>query len=156
LKISPVPCKLLIEEALASHALTIQQKNISIIQAIENVTINGDREKLLSVVDNLISNAIKFTPQDGKIEVRLARNGEAISLQVADTGPGVSPYDRNRLFEPFYSGSATYDGLVSGSGLGLSIVKEYVVAHGGSIALADSESGASFKVLLPLVAGEAA
>jgi two-component system, NtrC family, sensor histidine kinase GlrK len=152
LKLSPVRCKAMLEETLGNHALTIQAKNINIIQSIEDVTIDGDCEKLLAVVDNLLSNALKFTPRDGQIEVRLYGNENAIHVEVTDNGPGVSPADREHLFEPFYCGSNTYDGLVSGSGLGLSIVKEYVVAHGGSISLANTEVGASFHVILPLTA----
>jgi two-component system sensor histidine kinase GlrK len=150
LKLSSVPCKPLINEALENHALTVHAKEITIIQSIEDVTIEADRKKLLAIIDNLLSNAIKYTPRGGKMEIHLHRTENAIHAAVIDTGPGVPPDDRERVFEPFYSDS-TYDGLVSGSGLGLSIVKEYVVAHGGRIFLADTESGAHFQVVLPLV-----
>ncbi|HEY8085472.1 MAG TPA: ATP-binding protein [Methylophilaceae bacterium] len=151
LKLSPVSCKPLIKEALENHALTVHAKEITIIQSIEDVTIEADRKKLLAIIDNLLSNAIKFTPRGGKMEIHLHRTENAIHAAVIDTGPGVPPDDRERVFEPFYSDSTTYDGLVSGSGLGLSIVKEYVVAHGGSISLADTESGAHFQLVLPIV-----
>ena len=71
-------------------------------------------------------------------------------LDVSDTGPGIAPADRSRLFEPFYRGSHQHDGRISGSGLGLSIVKEYVEAHDGSISLEHSDQGARLRVILPI------
>ena len=149
LTLSSVPCKSLIEEALASHALSLSTKEIKVVQALAEIDLACDREKLLSIVDNLLSNAIKFTPRGGSIGIRLSQSGAAVLLDISDTGPGIAPKDRDRLFDPFYRGGGEYDGRVSGTGLGLSIVKEYVEAHRGRISLAHSERGTRFRVTLP-------
>jgi len=150
LNLSEVACKPLIEEVLAHHALTLSAKSIKTLPSLANIAILGDREKLISIVDNLISNAIKFTPVAGTIGIRLWQTDDNLLLDVSDTGPGIAPADRSRLFEPFYRGSHQHDGRISGSGLGLSIVKEYVEAHDGSISLEHSDQGARFRVILPI------
>ena len=71
-------------------------------------------------------------------------------IEVLDDGPGILPADRERLFEAFYHGSGNYESLVSSTGLGLSIAKEYVQAHGGKISALPSDHGAHFLVSLPL------
>lgn len=154
LHLRTVACKPMIEEVLANHALTLGTKAIKILPALADIHIQCDREKLLSIVDNLLSNAIKFTPKNGTIGVRLSQSGEAMFLDVSDTGPGIAPADRERIFEPFYRGSGHHDGRIGGTGLGLSIVKEYVEAHGGTISLEHSDQGTRFRVTLPLIPKE--
>jgi two-component system sensor histidine kinase GlrK len=110
----------------------------------------GDKEKLQTVIDNLISNAIKYTPQSGNIRISIRPQGKFAVIEVHDSGAGVLASDRASLFDPFYRGDGMHESLVSGSGLGLSIAKEYVDAHGGEIALLPSELGAHFRVRLPL------
>lgn len=155
LNLERVACKPLVEEALAAYTLTLDAKQINILPALTELSLEADREKLLTVIDNLISNAIKYTPKGGTIGIRLAREDENALLEVSDSGPGVPPADRERLFEPFYRGSGNYDSRVGGSGLGLSIAREYVEAHGGAIALMPSEQGACFRVTLPFLQGAA-
>jgi two-component system sensor histidine kinase GlrK len=144
--------KPLVLEALSAHALTLDTKQISIVTELADMTLEGDRKKLLTVIDNLISNAAKYTPRDGRIRISLTRDGSRALLQVSDSGPGIAPYDREHLFDPFFRGSSGHDSHVSGSGLGLSIAREYVAAHGGTITLLPSNSGALFRVTLPLSA----
>ncbi|MGE5090431.1 MAG: ATP-binding protein [Candidatus Levyibacteriota bacterium] len=119
----------------------------------------GDAEKLRTVVDNLVSNAIKYSPRSATIRIDVGvRDGDA-TLDVVDEGPGVSPEDRARIFESFYQGPAPADGRIKGSGLGLAIAREYAVAHGGRIEVAgrdDGKSGAWFRLSLPLARREAA
>lgn len=150
LNLKEIACKPLIEEVLAHHALSLGAKEIKILPALADIRMQGDKEKLLSIVDNLLSNAIKFTPRNGTIGIRLSQSGDTVLLDVSDTGPGIALQDQARLFEPFYRGSGLHDGRISGSGLGLSIVKEYVEAHGGTISLEHSEQGARFRVILPV------
>lgn len=100
-----------------------------------------------------MSNAIKYTPAGGELDVSLtARNGAAV-LEVCDSGPGVAEAERERVFEPFYQGSAPYAGYVQGTGLGLTIARQYVTAHSGTIEFIDSrfEKGACVRVTLPNV-----
>lgn len=151
LQLERIGLKPLIEEAIASYTLTIDTKQLKILLALTDLSLEGDREQLLTVIDNLISNAIKYTPRGGSITVRLAREQDQALIEVSDSGPGISPTDRDRLFEPFYRGSGNVDSHVSGSGLGLSIAHEYVEAHGGKIILMPSEKGACFRALLPFL-----
>jgi PAS domain S-box-containing protein len=110
----------------------------------------GDADRLDQVVANLLSNAIKFTPRGGRIEVRLRTVGEEARLTVRDSGPGFQPAERERLFERLFRGDDGRRLRVEGAGLGLSITRSIVEAHGGWIA-ASSEggSGATFEVGLP-------
>lgn len=150
LNVGRVACKALIEEALSAYALTVDTKQIQILPALTEVTLEGDREKLLTVIDNLLSNAIKYTPKGGSIRITLGHDLDRVLLEVTDEGPGIAPADRTHLYEPFYRGSGSVDSRISGSGLGLSIAHEYVEAHGGEITLMPSDAGAHFRVTLPL------
>lgn len=150
LQVERIACKSLVHEAVAAHALTLNAKQIAIVASLDDITLEGDRKKLLTVFDNLISNAAKYTPKGGNIHIRLAAEDGQALLEVGDSGPGVAAADRERLFDPFFQGDGSHDGRVGGSGLGLSIAKEYVEAHEGSIALLPSERGALFRMTLPL------
>lgn len=123
------------------------------------VLVVGDAEKLRTVVDNLVSNAIKYSPRSGTIRIDVsATDGDAV-LDVVDEGPGVSPEDRTRIFDSFYQGPAPADGRIKGSGLGLAIAREYALAHGGRIEVTgrdDGRTGAWFRLSLPLAIREAA
>ncbi|HQR60626.1 MAG TPA: ATP-binding protein [Methylophilaceae bacterium] len=145
-----IDCKPLVLEAVAAHALTLDTKQIAIITELADMTLEGDRKKLLTVIDNLISNAAKYTPRGGSIQIRLSPDDGHALLEIADSGPGIAPAERERLFDPFFRGSGSHDSHVSGSGLGLSIAREYVTAHGGTIALLPSDRGALFRMTLPL------
>jgi signal transduction histidine kinase len=100
--------------------------------------IMADENLLRHVVDNLLSNAIKYSPRGGRIELRVVHEGDDVVIDVRDTGIGIPPSDRQRLFEVFHRGSNV--GTVPGSGLGLSIVKRAVDLHGGSVRV-ESELG---------------
>jgi two-component system, NtrC family, sensor histidine kinase GlrK len=135
---------------LANYALSISSKKINIMQELQTITLQADKEKLETIIDNLISNAIKYTPQGGKIRIQTRVEQRHAIIEIHDGGLGIMPADRSRIFEPFYRGSGAYESLVSGSGLGLSIAKEYVDIHGGEISLIPSQHGAHFSVRLPL------
>jgi signal transduction histidine kinase len=100
------------------------------------------------VLANLLSNALKFTPEGGRIEVVVEQADGEAHVEVADTGPGVPAGDRARVFERFWRGSAAAG--VSGRGVGLAVVEEIVQAHGGRVELIDNDgAGARFIVALP-------
>jgi signal transduction histidine kinase len=101
-------------------------------------------------VNNLVGNAIKFTPPGGRIDVSVAANGDGARIDVADTGAGIDPSELPRIFERFYRGSGANEARGSGSGLGLAIVRSIVDMHHGTIAV-DSRLGVGsrFTVLLP-------
>ena len=108
-----------------------------------------DRAKLKLILDNLISNAVKFTPDGGTITVRARREPASpdVILDVADTGPGIPAEFREMVFERF---SRLPGMLETGSGLGLAIVRRAVELHGGSITLSDRDGGSGLRVVIHL------
>ena len=107
-------------------------------------------EKLQRVLFNLIQNAIRHTPADGSVTVAAESNGGTVEVEVADTGEGLPPEDRERAFEPFYRGGAfAARAAGDGTGLGLTICRAIVEAHGGEIWFADSRRGARVRFSLP-------
>jgi two-component system sensor histidine kinase GlrK len=120
--------------------------------------VTGDGEKLRTVVDNLVSNAVKYSPRSGVIRLDLAVADGIAVLDVVDQGHGVDPAERDHIFDSFYQGKAPVDGRVKGSGLGLAIAREYALAHGGRIEVGDrrdGKRGARFRLMLPLALGDA-
>lgn len=116
--------------------------------------VRGDERALQSVVRNLVSNAIKFGDEGGEITLSATTIGDAanpgIELRVEDRGPGIAASELSRVFEPFFRGKAARSGQVEGSGLGLSLVKEVVDAHGGEIDVASEPGrGTAFRIRLP-------
>jgi two-component system sensor histidine kinase GlrK len=155
LHLETVPLRSLIYNVLTEHKVAVLARQIVLDVSLQPVEIQGDRAKLGTVVDNLISNAIKFSPEKGRLRVYLeSRDGQAI-IEVADSGPGIPEEERRRVFDAFYQGSSTANGHVRGTGLGLSIAREYAQAHGGYIEVIDGESaGACLRVVLPLEQAE--
>jgi two-component system sensor histidine kinase GlrK len=144
----------IIEKVAAGHGLAMMSKNLTLELRLDDLTVAGDEEKITVVVDNLLSNAVKFSPYGGIIRIRLAADGDHATLDVIDAGPGVPPDERDRVFDPFYQGSVVPDGYVKGTGIGLSVVAEYVRLHGGTIEIVDGPSaGAHFRVRFPGRAG---
>jgi two-component system, OmpR family, sensor histidine kinase BaeS len=114
------------------------------------VTVWADPQRLSQVVTNLLANASKYTPAGGDVHLSVRAEGDLARLEVTDSGPGVSPDERDRVFERFYRGGA---GLrTGGTGIGLAVVKQLVEAHRGEVSIEDGpRGGASFVVLLPAV-----
>lgn len=117
------------------------------------VVVAGDREFLRQAVDNLVDNAIKYTPEGGRVTARVRTEGETAEISVRDTGIGIDPVDRPRIFERFYRVDKARSRELGGTGLGLSIVKHIVLAHGGSVRVESTPgSGSTFVARLPLEA----
>ena len=116
------------------------------------VTVNGDRDRLAQVVDNLISNAIKYSPAGSTVGVRLTPGDDSALLTVTDSGIGIAEDDRERVFEKFFRASEAAS-ATGGTGLGLAVAREIVESHGGEIAV-DSKHGrgSTFSVKLPVTA----
>jgi signal transduction histidine kinase len=117
----------------------------------EGISMYGDADRLGQVMDNLLSNALKFTPKDGEVGLRLvARDGNA-QVEVWDTGIGIPLEDQSRLFERFFRSSSATDAAVPGVGLGLSITRAIVESHEGELSFTSVEGrGTTFRVQLPL------
>src|SRR5262249_38712268 len=109
-----------------------------------------DPTALVQIVDNLVDNAIKYTPPGGRVDLRSGSNGEQVHLEVADTGIGIEPSEQARVVERFYRVDKARSRDVPGTGLGLAIVKHLVEAHGGSVELKSWPGrGSTFRVNLP-------
>jgi signal transduction histidine kinase len=121
-------------------------------QSEAKLRLLGDRDRVAQVVDNLLSNALKFTPDGGEITVDIARSNGNARLVVADTGVGMGSDEIHHLFERFYRTEAATAQAVQGSGLGLSICKAIVEAHGGAIT-ADSRLGFGTSLTIELPTG---
>ena len=120
----------------------------------ERIMVTGDASRLQQVVWNLVSNAVKFTPTGGRVDIELGRAGAKAEIVVRDTGQGIAPLFRPHLFQRFRQMDASKTRQHGGLGLGLSIVKHLVEAHGGTV-VGDSAGlgqGATFRVELPLLA----
>lgn len=156
LELSKFPLASVIRPAFDAQRLGIAARRIEVRHEIADLELRADRAKLRLIFDNLLSNALKFTPPGGTITVRARRVGPQVVIDFADTGPGIPANERERVFEAFYTGSTPQAGPLKGSGIGLSVVVEFVAAHGGRVELGNGEfPGAHFRIRLPLDAGTA-
>lgn len=143
-----VPLKDVVRRVINDRKLAIVAKGIRIELNCENVAAYCDEEKIRVVLDNLLSNAIKFSPERGLVSFKLYKErGDAV-FEVLDEGPGVPAHEREKIFEAFYRGIDPPVAAIKGSGLGLSIVKEYVTLHRGRIEVLDGP-GAHFRIRFP-------
>ena len=112
------------------------------------LTVNADRDRLRQALANLVDNAIKYTPRDGRVGVSAMAGADAVVIRVADTGPGISEQDLPRIFDRLYRGDQSR--ATRGLGLGLNLVKAYVEAQGGKVSVeSKSGHGSTFYVSLP-------
>jgi signal transduction histidine kinase/DNA-binding response OmpR family regulator len=115
--------------------------------------ISGDPVHLRRVIDNLVGNALKFTPSGGRVLVCLAQAGGNVVLEVSDTGIGIPPEQQPRIFDRFYQIDGSTTRRYGGVGLGLALVKEIVESHGGRVSVMSREGqGSTFRVILPAMA----
>ncbi len=123
----------LINEVLLSFRETAQKKRISLVAELHHCQVLADRHFLMQVLENLISNAIKFSPTEKEVRVCTANSHQKVSIEVRDQGPGISPEDQKKLFLKYQKLSAQPTAGEKSTGLGLSIVKKYVEAMHGEI-----------------------
>jgi signal transduction histidine kinase len=155
---SPVDVSELVEEAAEAALPAASERQIVVaVVPCPGSVVRGDRQRLGQVIDNLISNALKFTPRNGAVEVRLAASDDEIVLEVADSGIGIPVSAQRELFTRFFRTDAAIAAAIQGTGLGLSIVKAIVDGHGGEVGVESAEGeGATFRVTLPRLASAAA
>ncbi|MEO8935946.1 MAG: ATP-binding protein [Burkholderiaceae bacterium] len=117
------------------------------------VAVDGDRDALFTLLGNLIDNALRYTPRGGRVDVGVERTADAVALSVRDDGPGISPAERERVFDRFHRGDAARAaGDTRGSGLGLAIVKRIADRHGARVTLHPGPDGRglSIQIAFPL------
>ncbi len=143
-----------VAEAVEGGRLSMDQPGSLILQPSGALMVNGDRRRLREVFDNLIGNAVIYSPPGAPIEIWLGERGAAAEVRITDHGRGIPMRVQAHLFEPFYRGADEEGELKRGLGLGLSISREIVTAHGGTISvLSDVGAGATFIVRLQLAEG---
>jgi two-component system sensor histidine kinase GlrK len=147
----PVALDALAREVIRSHELAMRAKAQALALDLDKVTVEADPEKLRSILDNLLGNAVKFTPGGGTITVavHLGSLGAEAVIDVVDSGPGVPMEERDAIFNSFFRGRAQASGRIEGTGLGLAIAREFVEAHGGRISVVPRKNGGHFRVTLP-------
>ena len=154
----PVAMQDVVQRVLNEHKLAAFARMVTFDQQLVPAHIVGDADKVRTIVDNLVSNAIKYSPRSASIVVALRTEQGFAVLDVVDRGPGIDPGERERIFESFYQGRPPVEGRVKGSGLGLAIAREYALAHGGRIEVVErgeGQPGADFRLWLPLAVGDA-
>ncbi|MUI14916.1 HAMP domain-containing protein [Massilia dura] len=145
----PVDMAVLVRRVVDSQRLQTQARSLVVMVEGAAPEIAVDSAKLAVVASNLLSNAVRFSPEGGTVRFILAHRNRLLRLDCIDQGPGVAPADAQRVFEPFYQGERQPPGARRGNGIGLSIVREYVTAHGGTLQLLPSSPGAHFRLELP-------
>lgn len=131
-------------------ALQLEQKEVSLSLELEEVWLEGDRERLKEAVGNLASNALRHVEKGKRIQVSLAKQGGQVCVSVYNDGPLISEKDLPHLFEPFYRGDKSRSRDSGGTGLGLAIVRAAVSAHGGSCGVEQRAGGPCFWLCLPV------
>jgi two-component system sensor histidine kinase BaeS len=153
LSLHPVPCDLavLVDAALEAMASNLATAGLTVTRRLEPALIDGDPVRLHQVITNVMTNAEKFTPAGGRIDVDLTTVDGAVSLRIADTGIGISEQDRPHVFERFWRGRNS--DRASGSGIGLAVVAELVRAHGGTVGVETQvDTGTTMVLAFPLAA----
>jgi CheY-like chemotaxis protein/two-component sensor histidine kinase len=152
-----------LQQVVASAIASIQEsmdahrREIAVDMPEGPITVNADPRRLAQAIGNVIGNAVKFSPQQGSIEVRVTRNGDRATISVKDQGIGISPEDLPRVFEPFAHGKSRSHHSEVELGIGLHIARQLIRAHGGGIEAhsAGPGKGAEFLIRLPAASGAA-
>jgi signal transduction histidine kinase len=149
LRRAPVPLAPLLAEVVELYEDVAEEKKVAVsLEHTDEVTVDGDRDRLRQAVANLLDNAIKYTPGGGQVRVTVSRDGDRALVTVQDTGAGISVEHLPRIWERLYRADSSRS--ERGLGLGLSLVKAFVEAHGGTVeAMSEPGRGSTFTVRLP-------
>jgi PAS domain S-box-containing protein len=152
LEIGAVDITAVAAESVETARPLAEEKGITLTLASGPLALlAGDRARLAQLLDNLISNGVKFTPAGGRVDVRVRSNRGNAVVEVRDTGMGIAAHEQEHLFERFYRTSAATEQAIPGTGLGLAISKAIAQAHGGQITVASEEgAGTSFRISIPI------
>ena len=150
LNVAPLNLADVVREVWNPLALQLEQKKVSLSLELEEVWLEGDRERLKEAVGNLASNALRHVEKGKRIQVSLVKQGEQVCVSVYNDGPLIPDKDLPHLFEPFYRGDKSRSRDSGGTGLGLAIVRAAVSAHGGSCGVEQRAGGPCFWLCLPV------
>ncbi|MDP9304048.1 MAG: HAMP domain-containing histidine kinase [Actinomycetota bacterium] len=151
LELGDVDLRALAHESLESARPRAEEGGITLEFLAESpLCLTGDKMRLGQLLDNVISNALKFTPQGGRVSVRTSRSNGSAVLEVEDTGMGIPAGEQEHLFDRFFRTQAAEQDAIQGSGLGLAISQAIAQAHGGLIEVTSAENaGATFRIVFP-------
>jgi two-component system sensor histidine kinase GlrK len=157
-ELASTPLRALVETTIQRYRLRAETKDLGLEVVCDDRPVLVDPALLRMALDNLVSNAVKFSPPGGTVAVSArveagqdAPDGEQLVIEVADEGPGIPQDERTRIYEAFYQGAPPPGEHSQGTGIGLSVVHDFVIAHRGGVELIDGEfSGAHFRICLPM------
>jgi two-component system sensor histidine kinase GlrK len=142
----------LVKQVLESQQLTVVSQRVRLEVKVDDLMLRADRGKVRLIIENLLSNAIKYSPKGGTVYLHAAKQDTQLVIDVADAGAGIPSEERARVFEAFYTGRPPAGVQVKGTGIGLSVVLEFVNAHGGTIEIVDGVyPGAHFRIRMPVL-----
>ncbi len=144
-----VDIRALLMQVIEEQRLQWQARCLHVEVEGTSMTIQADAKKLKIVFANMLSNAVRFSPRNGTVKFVLARQEKRVTVDCIDQGIGIAATDAQKIFEPFYQGALQPPGARKGNGIGLSIVREYIEAHSGTIKILPSGAGAHFLIELP-------
>jgi signal transduction histidine kinase len=152
----PTDVDQIIRDTIALMTPRAEEQNIALTYASQNMkAIQADPKGIEEVFNNLVTNAINYSPDSGRVSVEATCLGEYMEIKVADTGVGIHPEELPKIFDKFYRVKHPRTRQVMGTGLGLSIVKGIIEAHQGTIDVESlPDKGTTFRVLLPLITTE--
>ena len=142
----------MIQDSAAHFSQRAREREIKLDVSVNgiDITVDFDETRIRQIVSNLIENALTHTPNSGTISVSLVGESNGLTMSVSDSGPGISSNDLPRIFDQFYRADQSRARVTGGAGLGLTIVKRLVEAHGGHISVTSKPGhGATFTVVLP-------
>lgn len=153
-----IPLHVLIENAAKANIGFAKRfgVNLRVDTGSQKISVKGDRQRLMQVMDNLISNAVKFSNFGDEVEILMSRQGQHVRISVTDHGPGVARKHQKSIFDRFVQADSSDTRSIAGTGLGLSICKEIILGHNGRINLHSVRSmGSTFYFELPVIEAQA-
>ncbi|MFD9443619.1 sensor histidine kinase [Streptomyces sp. NPDC060006] len=147
----PVRADELLEQVVAAHSVAAEAAGVGLRTAVDGTTwLDADPLRMRQALGNLVSNAIRHTPADGTVTLSAGRHGDEVRFQVADTGSGIAAEDLPSVFDRFWRAEKSRSRRTGGSGLGLSIVRQLVTAHGGTVTVtSEVGAGSVFTLCIP-------
>jgi two-component system sensor histidine kinase GlrK len=143
----------LVLNLIEDYQIQLRAKSLVVKKAIGPVKVFGNPDQLRTIVDNLLSNLVKYSPVGGDVRIGLRESAGHMEFEVEDNGPGIDPDERRHVFEPFFQGRAARAAGVKGTGFGLAIVSECVASHHGKVEVAEPRggmTGARIRVQIPI------